>query len=75
MNISQLLIGKPLMTKDLKNQTFNTVWGLPILSSDAISSVAYAGTAILGVLLPATGLLAFKYMMLVTIAIILLMFF
>lgn len=75
MNISQLLIGKPLMTKDLKNQTFNTVWGLPILSSDAISSVAYAGTAILGVLLPATGLLAFKHMMLVTIAIILLMFF
>lgn len=75
MNISQLLIGKPLMTKDLKNQTFNTVWGLPILSSDAISSVAYAGSAILGVLLPATGLLAFKHMMLVTIAIILLMFF
>lgn len=75
MNISQILIGKPLMTKDLKNQTFNTLWGLPILSSDAISSVAYAGGAILGVLLPVTGFLAFKYMLFVTIAIILLMFF
>lgn len=75
MKISHLLIGKPLMTKELKNQKYNALWGLPILSSDAISSVAYAGAAILGVLIPYAGLASYKYMLLVTIAILLLMFF
>ena len=75
MNISHFLIGKPLMTKELKNQKYNALWGLPILSSDAISSVAYAGAAILGVLIPYAGLASYKYMLFVTIAILLLMFF
>jgi amino acid transporter len=46
------------------------LWGLPILSSDAISSVAYAGEAILMVLIPVLGLAAYKQMFYVALAIV-----
>ena len=36
----------------------NTFWGLPIMASDAISSVAYAVEEILWVLIPVVGLFA-----------------
>lgn len=38
------------------------MWGLPILSSDAISSVAYAGQEMLIVLIPAVGVAAYANM-------------
>jgi len=38
------------------------LWGLPILSSDAISSVAYAGQEMLMVLIPAIGVAAYGQM-------------
>lgn len=72
--IEKLLIGKPLKTEELKGEKFNVFWGLPVLSSDAISSVAYAGEAILLVLTPILGLGSYKYLLLVSLCIVLLLF-
>lgn len=74
LKLGKLLFGKSLKTEDLKNQKFNIFWGLPILSSDAISSVAYAGEEILWVLVPILGLMSYKYMFYAAICIVFLMF-
>lgn len=74
MNISNLLLGKSLKNDDAKESKLNVLWGLPILASDAISSVAYAGSAILLVLLPVAGLYSYKYMLYVSLMILFLMF-
>lgn len=68
-----LLIGKPLENEALSGEKFGVFWGLPILSSDAISSVAYAGQEILIVLLPAIGMLAFKQLTYISAGIIILL--
>jgi amino acid transporter len=68
--IKRFLIGKPLKNDELKGEKLNVLWGLPLLSSDAISSVAYAGQEILLVLLPVMGMLAFKQMAYISFAII-----
>lgn len=68
--IKRLLIGKPLRNEELKGEKLSVLWGLPLLSSDAISSVAYAGQEILLVLLPVIGMLAFKQMAYISFAII-----
>lgn len=60
--LKRLVIGKPLKSEEAANERFGVLWGLPILSSDAISSVAYATQEILLVLIPAVGLLAYKCM-------------
>lgn len=60
--LKRLVIGKPLRSEEVANERFGVLWGLPILSSDAISSVAYATQEILLVLIPAVGLLAYKCM-------------
>ncbi|HEX7714646.1 MAG TPA: APC family permease [Bacillota bacterium] len=57
--LKRLLIGKPLENEALSSEKYSIFWGLPILSSDAISSVAYATEEILIVLVPAVGILAF----------------
>ncbi|MEG6567446.1 APC family permease [Thermoanaerobacterium saccharolyticum] len=64
------LIGRPLTNKAIKNEKYGVIWGLPILSSDAISSVAYAGEEILLVLLPAIGFMAYKNLLYISAAII-----
>ena len=46
------------------------VWGLPVLSSDALSSVAYAVEEILMALVPALGFAATRYVGLVSIPIL-----
>ncbi|MBI6873280.1 APC family permease [Clostridium aciditolerans] len=74
INLSKILIGKSLRTDELKDEKFNVFWGLPILSSDAISSVAYAGEEILWVLVPIIGLLSYKYMFYAALCIVFLMF-
>lgn len=71
--IKRLLIGRPLSNEELHWEKFNVLWGLPILSSDAISSVAYAGEEILWVLIPIIGLMAYKYMFYVALSIVALM--
>lgn len=72
--IRNFLLGKSLKTEELKSEKFNVFWGLPILSSDAISSVAYAGEEILWILVPAIGLMAFKNMIYVALLIVMLLF-
>ncbi len=68
--LKRIVIGKPLTNEALKDEKFGILWGLPILSSDAISSVAYAGQEILIVLMPAMGMLAFKQLTYISGAII-----
>ncbi|HEX9026759.1 MAG TPA: APC family permease [Clostridium sp.] len=72
--IQSLLIGRALKTTELASEKFNVLWGLPILSSDAISSVAYASEEILVVLVAALGVRAYKSMIGVSIAISALLF-
>jgi Amino acid transporters len=74
IKLGSLLIGKSLKTDELKDEKFNIFWGLPILSSDAISSVAYAGEEILWVLIPIIGLMSYKYMFYAALCIVCLMF-
>ncbi len=66
----RLLLGRPLKNEDIGAEKLNVLWGLPLLSSDAISSVAYAGQEILIVLLPAVGMLAFGQLTYISGAII-----
>ena len=68
--IKQFLIGKPLQNEDIHGQKYTIFLGLPILSSDAISSVAYASEEILIVLIPVIGLLAYRELAYISAAII-----
>jgi amino acid transporter len=74
LKLGKILFGNSLKTEDLKNEKFNVFWGLPILSSDAISSVAYAGEEILWILVPILGLTSYKYMFYAALCIVFLMF-
>ena len=71
--LKRVVIGRPLENEALKHEKYTVFWGLPILSSDAISSVAYATEEILLVLVPAIGLLSYHYLTFVSGAIILLL--
>ena len=71
--LRELLIGKTLKTEELEGEKLNVFWGLPILSSDAISSVAYAGEEILYVLIGVIGLMAYKYMFYAALCIVILL--
>lgn len=66
----RLLIGRTLKTAELQNEKLNVFWGLPVLASDPISSVAYAGEEILRVLIPVVGIAAYANMFLISIAIV-----
>ena len=71
--VKRFLLGRALRDEDLGTEKFNVKWGLPIYSSDAISSVAYAGEEILLVLIPALFLGGYKYYIISICAIILLL--
>ncbi len=71
--LKRILIGKPLDNVSLKDEKYNIRWGLPILSSDAISSVAYAGQEMLMVMIPVIGLLSYHYVIYLSLAIIILL--
>ncbi len=66
----RFIIGRPLKNEDLGDEKFSVFWGLPILASDALSSVAYAVEEILLVLFPVIGMLAFSSMTHIAAAII-----
>ncbi len=51
-----------MATSQLGEEKLNVFWGMPILSSDSISSVAYAVEEILLVLVPAIGAASFLWM-------------
>ncbi|KNY30270.1 APC family permease [Pseudobacteroides cellulosolvens] len=58
-DLKRVLIGRPLKNELMGEEKYGILWGLPILASDAISSVAYAGQEILMVLIPIIGALAY----------------
>ena len=53
-----MFLGPALENTRLEGEKFKVVWGLPIYSSDTISSVAYAGEEVILVLFPIMGILA-----------------
>ncbi|HZK86643.1 MAG TPA: APC family permease, partial [Syntrophomonas sp.] len=67
------IFGKSLETDRLGDEKFNVFWGMPVLSSDAISSVAYAVEEMLYVLMPVVGIASFIWMPKIAITIILLL--
>ena len=52
------ILGRPLKNNEASSEKMSVLWGLPIMASDAVSSVAYAVQEILMVLVPALGLMA-----------------
>ena len=68
--VLSLLLGKRLEDSQLSSEKFNTLWGIPVFASDAISSVSYAGEEILLVLVPFLGMASFKFFLPVVGAII-----
>lgn len=71
--IKTLLIGKPLHNRELRGEKLDVFWGLPIMASDAISSVAYGVEEILWILVAVVGALSYRYMFFAAAAIILLL--
>ncbi|MCE5235017.1 MAG: APC family permease [Eubacteriales bacterium] len=59
--IKRALLGSALNNEAISGEKYSVLWGLPILSSDAISSVAYAVPEMLIVLIPAIGLASYHY--------------
>ncbi len=57
--IRALFFGKRLKDSELKEQKLNLLWGMPVFSSDTISTVSYAGEEILLVLIPVLGTAAY----------------
>lgn len=72
-NLKKFLLGDALKDDQLKNEKLSKFWGLPILASDAVSSVAYAVEEILMALVPALGIMAVNYVGFVSLPIILLL--
>jgi amino acid transporter len=68
--LKNVILGKPLATEAMSHEKLNIPFGLAIMSSDAISSVAYASEEILWVLIPVIGLLSYRYMFEASVAII-----
>ncbi|MDP4172176.1 MAG: APC family permease, partial [Bacillota bacterium] len=71
MDIKKLLLGKPLKSSEIENEKMPVWKALPILSSDALSSVAY-GTEQILLELATVGVVAFSFSLPVALAIILL---
>mgnify|MGYP000993583855 CR=1 FL=1 len=70
--IRDILLGKALKSNDLESEKMGCFWGVPIMASDAVSSVAYAIEEMLMVLVPVLGLAAVGYLGYVSAPIILL---
>ncbi|MDS1030142.1 APC family permease [Bacillota bacterium LX-D] len=69
-NFKRWLLGEKLASNQLSQEKFNVFWGLPVLASDAISSVAYAVEEILWVFVPVIGLASYLWLPKVAIGII-----
>lgn len=68
------ILGERLVNTQLGEEKYNVFWGMPILASDAISSVAYAVDEMLIMLVPVIGAASYIWMPRITAAIILLLF-
>lgn len=69
-----VLLGKPLPNEQTSHEKYNVLFGLAIMASDAISSVAYAAEEILLVLIGVLGLMAYDWLGWVSLMIIGLLF-
>ncbi|MEQ8201872.1 MAG: APC family permease, partial [Syntrophomonadaceae bacterium] len=56
------IFGKKMASANIAEEKLTVFWGMPILSSDAISSVAYAVEEMLLVLVPIIGVASFVWM-------------
>ena len=72
--IKHLVLGQSLRSDALDHEKFSVIWGLPVLSSDAISSVSYACEEILMVLIPVLGMASYGLLRKVGFAIVFLLF-
>jgi len=72
-SIKNILLGKALTNDQLQSEKLSRLWGLPIMASDAVSSVAYAVEEILLALVPLLGIMAVNYVGYVSVPIILLL--
>ncbi|HEO8422420.1 TPA: APC family permease [Yersinia enterocolitica] len=70
--VKRMIIGKPLKTNALGEQKLNKLKALAILSSDALSSVAY-GTEQILLVLSAVGFLAYWYSIPIAIGVLVLL--
>lgn len=70
--VKRIIIGKPLKTSALGEQKLNKLKALAILSSDALSSVAY-GTEQILLVLSAVGFLAYWYSIPIAIGVLVLL--
>ena len=72
--LKRILLGRPMASHQIEHTLLPKVLALPVFSSDALSSVAYATEEILRVLLAATAAaLAYRFVMPIAIAIATLM--
>lgn len=69
-----LLIGEPLANEQRAKEKYNIPFGLAIMASDAVSSVAYAAEEILYVLIAVIGLLSYQWLQWISLMIIALLF-
>src|ERR1700721_3428639 len=72
MNLLYLVVGKPIKTSDERAEQIGPIAGIPIFGLDSLSSAAYGPEAALTLLLP-LGLLGVKYIVPVSIAIVILL--
>lgn len=57
-----ILLGEPLANEQTGQEKYNVPFGLAVMASDAISSVAYASEMILLVLLPVIGMTSYRWL-------------
>lgn len=73
VSIKDILLGKPLKNNEIQHQKMSRLWGLPIMASDAVSSVAYAIEEVLLVMIPFFGILSFRRIPFVVLPILILL--
>ena len=71
-SLKEIVLGKAKTLEQLKEEKMSRIWGLPIMASDAVSSVAYGVQEILMALAP-LGIMSVQYVGLVSIPIIILL--
>ena len=69
-----VLLGEPLANEQHAQEKYNVPFGLAIMASDAISSVAYASEEILFVLVGVIGLMSYRWLSWISLMIIGLLF-
>ena len=68
--LRNFFLGKPLRDSELANEKLSVFWGVPVFSSDTISTVTYAGEEILIVLIPVVGMAAYRRFLWIAAALI-----